>query len=216
MFFILYSAIRIVNVDRNNFVFLDQTRKKTIMFFEGLPIPNLGCTVFLRGPSYCELQQVKGVAKFLLFATYNNDLEKSFNREILAKLLPSATHGNDNETDNCLDTRKTVEYQQFKSILKNRILSMSPLVRVRPPYFEYDESKECKLYPFSPNNIYNTLLVDESCKLENERNQTINFPVKKFINRSVMPTNDFIVVKFTGSIYNETNQMYVNNFFGIF
>lgn len=51
---------------------------KTLMFFEGLPQQHLGGTVILRGAPDSELQKVKRVASFYLFAHYNWRLEKSF------------------------------------------------------------------------------------------------------------------------------------------
>nr|XP_023014888.1 1-phosphatidylinositol 3-phosphate 5-kinase isoform X1 [Leptinotarsa decemlineata]XP_023014889.1 1-phosphatidylinositol 3-phosphate 5-kinase isoform X1 [Leptinotarsa decemlineata] len=51
---------------------------KTLMFFEGLPLPHLGGTVLLRGASKPELAQLKKVSSLLLFTAYNWRLEKSF------------------------------------------------------------------------------------------------------------------------------------------
>lgn len=51
---------------------------KTLMFFEGLPMPHLGTTVLLRGGSKLELSKLKNVASLFLFACYNWRLEKSF------------------------------------------------------------------------------------------------------------------------------------------
>ncbi|KAG5896372.1 hypothetical protein JTB14_005849 [Gonioctena quinquepunctata] len=51
---------------------------KTLMFFEGLPVPHLGGTVLLRGASKPELTQLKKVSSLLLFTAYNWRLEKSF------------------------------------------------------------------------------------------------------------------------------------------
>ncbi|XP_018563541.1 putative 1-phosphatidylinositol 3-phosphate 5-kinase [Anoplophora glabripennis] len=51
---------------------------KTLMFFDGLPLPHLGGTVLLRGGSKAELIQMKKVASFMLFTAYNWRLEKSF------------------------------------------------------------------------------------------------------------------------------------------
>ncbi|KAF7268563.1 hypothetical protein GWI33_018316 [Rhynchophorus ferrugineus] len=52
--------------------------QKTLMFFEGLACPWLGATVLLRSPFKPELVKVKALASFLLLATYNWRLEKSF------------------------------------------------------------------------------------------------------------------------------------------
>ncbi|XP_066249810.1 1-phosphatidylinositol 3-phosphate 5-kinase isoform X1 [Euwallacea similis] len=57
---------------------IDKDTNKTLMFFEGLVAPYLGGTVLLRGNSKAELQRVKKVTSFLIFAAYNWRLEKSF------------------------------------------------------------------------------------------------------------------------------------------
>ncbi|KAL3284887.1 hypothetical protein HHI36_019023 [Cryptolaemus montrouzieri] len=51
---------------------------KTLMFFEGLPLPHLGSSVLLRGATKSELSKVKRIMSFMLFSTYNWRLEKSF------------------------------------------------------------------------------------------------------------------------------------------
>lgn len=55
------------------------------MFFEGLPLPHLGGTVLLKGPSCKELVKVKKVAALFLFAAYNWRLEKSFLMDVFAQ-----------------------------------------------------------------------------------------------------------------------------------
>ncbi|XP_045464624.1 1-phosphatidylinositol 3-phosphate 5-kinase [Harmonia axyridis] len=51
---------------------------KTLMFLEGLPMTHLGSTVLLRGATKSELSKIKRIFSFILFATYNWRLEKSF------------------------------------------------------------------------------------------------------------------------------------------
>ncbi|CAH0546520.1 unnamed protein product [Brassicogethes aeneus] len=51
---------------------------KTLMFFDGLPLPHLGGTVLLRGASRSVLSRLEKVASFMLFTAYNWRLEKSF------------------------------------------------------------------------------------------------------------------------------------------
>lgn len=58
---------------------------KTLMFFEGLPMPHLGATVLLRGAPNEELAKLQNVASFFLFAVYNWRLEKSFLMDEFAK-----------------------------------------------------------------------------------------------------------------------------------
>lgn len=52
--------------------------RKTLMFFEGLPLPHLGATILLRGAAKMELAKLKQVFCTLIFASYNWRLEKSF------------------------------------------------------------------------------------------------------------------------------------------
>lgn len=62
----------------NNFIVSKDQSYKTLMFLEGLPNPHLGSTVLLRGASKLELSKIKKIFSFILFATYNWRLEKSF------------------------------------------------------------------------------------------------------------------------------------------
>lgn len=57
---------------------IDKNGCKTLMFFEGLPISHLGCTIILRGGTKNELARLQSVASLLLFTVYNWRLEKSF------------------------------------------------------------------------------------------------------------------------------------------
>lgn len=57
---------------------VDKGGVKTLMFFDGLPMVNLGGTVLLRGGSRQELTALEKVVSFCLFANYNWRLEKSF------------------------------------------------------------------------------------------------------------------------------------------
>ncbi|CAH1155707.1 unnamed protein product [Phaedon cochleariae] len=63
---------------------IERGGSKTLMFFEGLPVSNLGCTVLLRGASRIELMQLKKVSSLLLFTAYNWRLEKSFLMDVSA------------------------------------------------------------------------------------------------------------------------------------
>lgn len=57
---------------------IENQTPKTLMFFEGLPMPHLGGTVLLRGASRSVLSRLEKVASFILFTAYNWRLEKSF------------------------------------------------------------------------------------------------------------------------------------------
>lgn len=65
--------------------FIDATGcSKTLMFFD-IPNSQRGCSLILRGASDAELQKVKKVAKFLLFARYNFRLELCYLMDIFAQ-----------------------------------------------------------------------------------------------------------------------------------
>ncbi|XP_047111766.1 1-phosphatidylinositol 3-phosphate 5-kinase [Schistocerca piceifrons] len=51
---------------------------KTLMVFEGCPLPHLGCTVLLRGASEQELAKLKRVTSFMTYVRYNWCLERAF------------------------------------------------------------------------------------------------------------------------------------------
>ena len=66
---------------------ISENQNKTLMFFEGCP-PVLGCTVCLRGESRNELVKIKCIAKFLLLAAYNLQLENAFIMDTFTKPQP--------------------------------------------------------------------------------------------------------------------------------
>ncbi|KAK4877008.1 hypothetical protein RN001_009514 [Aquatica leii] len=92
---------------------------KTLMFFEGLPLPHLGATVLLRGASRKELVTIKQISTFLLFACYNWRLEKSYLMDEFAQPPNSKDEFFDDSKENSPDL--PISKIQFDNDNKSRI-----------------------------------------------------------------------------------------------
>jgi 1-phosphatidylinositol-3-phosphate 5-kinase len=92
-------------------------RVKPLMLFEGTPT-NLGCTILLYGNSLNELNVVKSVTRFMIYAVYNSKLEQSFMFDKSADFFVKAAQ---------------VELRNIPSIARNRTEkeTSAPVVQVQ-------------------------------------------------------------------------------------
>lgn len=58
--------------------YVENFGNKALMFFEGCPMPELGCSVLLRGTTKNKLKILKMILKQLILMIYNWKLEKSY------------------------------------------------------------------------------------------------------------------------------------------
>ncbi len=92
-------------------------RVKPLMLFEGTPT-NLGCTILLYGNSLNELNVVKSVTRFMIYAVYNSKLEQSFMFDKSADFFVKAAQ---------------VELRNIPSIARNRTEkeTLAPVVQLQ-------------------------------------------------------------------------------------
>ncbi|XP_034244231.1 1-phosphatidylinositol 3-phosphate 5-kinase isoform X2 [Thrips palmi] len=69
----------------------EQGGSKTLMFLEGCPLPQFGCSVLLRGGNQSELSRLKRVARHMVFCRYHWRLELSYLMDEFAR-PPSITN----------------------------------------------------------------------------------------------------------------------------
>lgn len=133
---------------------------KALMFFEGCPVPERGCSVLLRGSTIKQLKILKIILRQLVLMIYNWKLEKSYmmdqfasppvrNKQlnnyilsdqqdisILANESNNANNkrvGNKSELSEVLihsQSAKTERENKFQYFLNSTILSLSPVVNV--------------------------------------------------------------------------------------
>lgn len=131
--------------------YVESFGNKALMFFEGCPVPEYGCSVLLRGSNIKELKILKTILRQLVLMIYNWKLEKSYIMDQFASPLIK----NEQFYNNSLTGKKylscqknesnvAVDYQsepskvtlstklenKFQFFLETTILSLSPLVNV--------------------------------------------------------------------------------------
>lgn len=67
--------------------YVEKFGNKALMFFEGCPVPERGCSVLLRGSSNTQLKILKNILKQLVLMIYNWKLEKSYMMDQFASPL---------------------------------------------------------------------------------------------------------------------------------
>lgn len=135
--------------------YIENFGNKALMFFEGCPVPERGCSVLLRGSSNKQLKILKSILRQLILMIYNWKLEKSYIMDQFASLpVKNEESNNDsladlsislNENNNAIkedqskmtelnnsqplstNTEQDNKYQYF---LNSTLLSLSPLVNV--------------------------------------------------------------------------------------
>lgn len=201
--------------------YIENFGNKALMFFEGCPVPERGCSVLLRGSSNKQLKILKSILRQLILMIYNWKLEKSYimdqfaslplkneelNNEFLADSSISLNENNNavkedqskmTELNNLqplsTNTEQDNKYQYF---LNSTLLSLSPLVNFSVPYLESDIGKHCKLRKYFSKHIYvsqilNNMKSSIDCNQENE-------PLESEIN--LKPKHAFIMSKLTEDI----------------
>lgn len=135
--------------------YIENFGNKALMFFEGCPVPERGCSVLLRGSSNKQLKILKSILRQLILMIYNWKLEKSYimdqfaslpvkneelNNESLADLSISLNENNNavkedqskmTELNNSQPlSTNTEQYNKYQYFLNSTLLSLSPLVNV--------------------------------------------------------------------------------------
>lgn len=134
--------------------YVENFANKALMFFEGCPVPERGCSVLLRGSTVKQLKILKTILRQLVLMIYNWKLEKSYIMDQFASPLvkDNQLHTSLNAEQNKLDelnkninvvgenndpelsevplsTEPVVE-NKFQHFLESTILSLSPVVNV--------------------------------------------------------------------------------------
>lgn len=138
--------------------YVENFENKALMFFEGCPVPEQGCSVLLRGSTNSQLKILKSILRQLVLMIYNWKLEKSYLMDQFAS--PSVknrqfNYENLNNIQDSLDTTNTInnnvnnqsEFTDSQLVLTNSkkektfqyyidttILSLSPVVNVSKIY----------------------------------------------------------------------------------
>jgi len=137
--------------------YIENFGNKALMFFEGCPVPEQGCSVLLRGSSNKQLKILKRILRQLILMIYNWKLEKSYIMDQFAsppvknKLLhnDSVTDSSDllnennaaneninnqsklSEVNNSQATSTNADQEnKYQYFLNLTLLSLSPIVNV--------------------------------------------------------------------------------------
>lgn len=126
---------------------------KALMFFEGCPVPEQGCSVLLRGSTNSQLKILKSILRQLILMIYNWKLEKSYLMDQFASPLVKNKQANYELVNNVQDSlntnnainnnvnnqaeltnpqpfTNTDKENKFQYYLDTTILSLSPVVNV--------------------------------------------------------------------------------------
>lgn len=139
---------------------------KALMFFEGCPVPERGCSVLLRSNTINQLKILKSILKQLVLMIYNWKFEKSYlmdqfalplmeNRQLNNAslideenflVLSNKNNANEksvtnqpefSEVKNSTLLTKTELVNKYQNILNNTILSLSPIIYVSKPNISF-------------------------------------------------------------------------------
>lgn len=133
--------------------YVENFGNKALMFFEGCPVPEQGCSVLLRGSTNSQLKILKSILRQLILMIYNWKLEKSYLMDQLAS--PSVKNKQVNfeffnNVQDALNTNNAInnninnqleltnpqpltnneKEKKFQYYLDTTILSLSPIVVV--------------------------------------------------------------------------------------
>lgn len=121
---------------------------KSLMFFEGCPVPERGCSVLLRGSNIKQLKTLKIILQLLVLMIYNWKLEKSYIMDQFASpSMENKQMNNDKQDLSVLQSQndkidnqyeifdvtsppKIESENKFQYFLESTILSLSPIVNV--------------------------------------------------------------------------------------
>lgn len=135
--------------------YVENFGNKALMFFEGCPVPEQGCSVLLRDSNIKQLKILKIILRQLVLMIYNWKLEKSyimdqFASPLMKDMMKNEQNAIDIQNKNDSDNRKSINNQSelseasnlwplsnntdpentFEYFLKLTILSLSPIVNV--------------------------------------------------------------------------------------
>lgn len=131
--------------------YIENFGNKALMFFEGCPVPERGCSVLLRGSSIKQLKILKSILRQLILMIYNWKLEKSYIMDQFASppvrkkqlhndsFTDSSKLSNENindqsklsEVNNSQPLPTTAEQDnKYQYFLNLTLLSLSPIVNV--------------------------------------------------------------------------------------
>ncbi|XP_025408093.1 putative 1-phosphatidylinositol 3-phosphate 5-kinase isoform X2 [Sipha flava] len=208
--------------------YVEHFGNKALMFFEGCPMPELGCSVLLRGTTKNQLKILKSILKQLILMIYNWKLEKSYlmdqfaslpvkNKLISDPLIPeqnlsilsnSISINVNDETElfevNNLQLKSTdIELEnKFQYFLNSTILSISPVVNFSVPYLESDIGKHCKLRKYFSKHIYVSQVLN-NMKSFTDYQQENGQPESEI---NLKPKHDFVTSKLTDDINSDEVQ----------
>lgn len=121
---------------------------KSLMFFEGCPVPERGCSVLFRGSNIKQLKTLKIILQLLVLMIYNWKLEKSYIMDQFASpSMENKQMNNDKQDLSVLQSQndkidnqyeifdvtsppKIESENKFQYFLESTILSLSPIVNV--------------------------------------------------------------------------------------
>jgi len=135
--------------------YIEHFGNKALMFFEGCPVPERGCSVLLRGSSNKQLKILKSILRQLILMIYNWKLEKSYIMDQFASLpLKNKELNNESLADSSISLNEnknavkedqskmtelnnlqplltnTEQDNKYQYVLNSTLLSLSPLVNV--------------------------------------------------------------------------------------
>lgn len=134
--------------------YVEKFGNKALMFFEGCPVPERGCSVLLRGSTIKQLKILKIILRQLVLMIYNWKLEKSYIMDQFASpsIVKTKQSNNDfltgeqdvlienktlNQTElsevnksHAIMSTETDPENKFQYFLNSTILSLSPVVNV--------------------------------------------------------------------------------------
>lgn len=132
--------------------YVENFGNKALMFFEGCPVPEQGCSVLLRGSTNSQLKILKSILRQLILMIYNWKLEKSylmdqfaspliqnkqlnyeFSNNVQDPLNANNTVNNINNQSELINSQSSTNIEKeskFQYYLDTTILSLSPVVNV--------------------------------------------------------------------------------------
>lgn len=131
--------------------YVENFGNKALMFFEGCPVPERGCSVLLRGSSNKQLKILKRILRQLILMIYNWKLEKSYIMDQFASPPVKNKQLNDDSfTDSLVLSNENIDNQsklsevnnsqaistnaeqenKYQYFLNSTLLSLSPIVNV--------------------------------------------------------------------------------------
>ncbi|VVC36576.1 Hypothetical protein CINCED_3A016117 [Cinara cedri] len=205
--------------------YVENFENKALMFFEGCPVPEKGCSVLLRGCTIKQLTILKTILRQLVLMIYNWKLEKSYIMDQFASPLMEFNHLSDTclvndqsfkilSNENIIDNLELFEVNnlcvlteieqdnKFQNHLNSTILSLSPVVSFSVPFLESDIGKKCKLRKYFSKHIYGSQILNnmKSSIDCNQANDYLKTEIK------LKPKHPFVTCKLTEDINSDEIQ----------